>query len=98
MRKVLIISYYFPPINMLASKRYGTMCKYLEENEYKPYVLTTRHYKDRENGIRLEQEIPIDKEQIIQIGNVRSNAEIRNPVWEMVLTFLPCFCRTSEIF
>lgn len=88
MRKVLIISYYFPPINMLASKRYGTMCKYLEENGYKPYVLTTRHYEDRENGIRLEQEIPIDKEQIIQIGNVRSNAEIRNPVWEMVLTLL----------
>ncbi len=57
MRKVLIISYYFPPINMLASKRYGTMCKYLEENGYKPYVLTTRHYEDRENGIRLEQEM-----------------------------------------
>lgn len=88
MRKVLIISYYFPPINMLASKRYGTMCKYLEESGYKPYVLTTRHYEDRANGIRLEQEIPIDEEQIIQIGNVRSNDEIQNPAWEMLLSFL----------
>ena len=88
MRKVLIVSYYFPPVSMIASKRYGTMCKYFEENGYIPYVLTTKHYENREAGISLGQEIPIDKEQVIRIGNVRHNAEIRNPGWDMILELL----------
>lgn len=88
MRKVLIVSYYFPPVSMIASKRYGTMCKYFEENGYIPYVLTTKHYENREAGISLGQKIPIDKEQVIRIGNVRHNAEIRNPGWDMILELL----------
>lgn len=88
MKKVLIVSYHFPPINIIASKRYGTMCKYFEENGYKPYVLTAKHYEDKKAGINLELEIPIKQEQIIQIGNVRRNNEIRSMGWGMLLSFL----------
>lgn len=73
MKKILIVSYFFPPVNMIASKRYGTMCKYFEENGYMPYVLTTKHDEATAEGMRLDLNIPIDKEQIIQIGSVRRN-------------------------
>ena len=41
MKKVLIVSYFFPPLNIIAAKRYGTMSKYFIKNGYEPYVLTT---------------------------------------------------------
>ena len=38
MKKILIVSYYFPPLNAMASKRYGYMCKYFRENGYEPEI------------------------------------------------------------
>ena len=43
MKKILIVSYYFPPLNLIAAKRYGTMCKYFEEYGFEPYIITTKH-------------------------------------------------------
>jgi hypothetical protein len=60
MKKVLIVSYYFPPMNRIASKRYGTMCKYMKENGYEPYILTVNSAGDLP--------IPISEENIIRVG------------------------------
>lgn len=40
MKNVLLISYYFPPINVVASLRAGKMAKYLPHYGWQPWVLT----------------------------------------------------------
>ena len=46
MKKVLIISYYFPPVNIIASRRYGDMAPYMESFGWKPIMLTTHSVGD----------------------------------------------------
>lgn len=88
MKNVLIVSYYFPPINMIASKRYGTMCKYFAEYGYKPYVLTTNHDRNTIYNVGLDMELPIAKEQIIHIGKNTSNAIVKSVFGSIVNSFL----------
>lgn len=78
MKKVLIVSYCFPPIDMMAARRFGTMCKYFEGNGYKPYILTTKPNGDWGVKARYELELPVDKKQIIQIGTHRTNGNVKN--------------------
>ncbi len=78
MKNVLIVSYCFPPINMIAAKRFGTMCRYFEANGYKPYVLTTAPIGDWGVNARMDLEIPINKKQIIQIGTHKTNETIKS--------------------
>lgn len=78
MRKVLIVSYYFPPINMIAAKRYGYMCKYFEENNYKAYILTTNHNRRRDENTRMELELPVNEKQIIRIGQDKTNGMVKS--------------------
>ena len=70
MKKVLIITHWFPPLNMIASKRFGIMCKYFEKYGYKPYVLTTVAHKVSGSGFLMDMQCPIDEEQIIRIGQM----------------------------
>jgi len=60
MKKVLIISYSFPPHNEIASRRYAEMCPYFSENGWEPYVLTTLS-----NG---DIEVPLQNDQLIRVG------------------------------
>lgn len=41
MKKILIISYEFPPVENIASGRFGSMVEYLPEYGYEPLVLTS---------------------------------------------------------
>ncbi|MBN1633234.1 MAG: glycosyltransferase, partial [Ignavibacteria bacterium] len=41
MKKVLVISYYFPPLGMGGVQRTAKFCKYLGSSGYEPYVLAT---------------------------------------------------------
>lgn len=68
MKKVLIVSYYFPPLNTIAAKRYGTMCKYFRQNGYDAYVLTTTLKECQFLSAKRDLELPIPKEKIIRIG------------------------------
>lgn len=88
MKKVLIVSYYFPPINMIASKRYGSMCKYFEEYGYKPYILTTRHTRSVWLDVKMELELPVNKDQVIRIGKPEENCVVDNLILKIVLKFL----------
>lgn len=88
MKKVLVVSYCFPPIDMIAAKRFGTMCKYFKENGYEPYVLTTKPNGDWGVNVRMDLDIPIGKEQIIQIGTNESNGIIKNFWGKHLVNFL----------
>lgn len=46
MKKALIITYPFPPINSIASMRFGSLVKYFKSNNWLPYVLTTNSTGD----------------------------------------------------
>lgn len=73
---------------MIAAKRFGTMCKYFIENRYEPYVLTTKPNGDWGVNVRMDLDIPIDKEQIIQIGTNESNGIIKNFWGKHLVNFL----------
>lgn len=88
MKKVLIVSYYFPPINMIAAKRYGTMCKYLEEYGYKPYIITTRHDKNCGLNVRLDLVSPVNEEQVIRLGRSRNNADIQGVCGSLLIRII----------
>ena len=45
MKKVLIISYFFPPCNLTASRRIGGWAKYLHEFGFYPIVITRKWEK-----------------------------------------------------
>ena len=70
LKKVLIITHWFPPMNMIASKRFGVMCRYFEKYGYKPYVLTTEAHKIAGNGFSIDMKCPLDEEQITRIGQM----------------------------
>ena len=73
MKKVLIVSYYFPPLNSIAAKRYGTMCKYFKENGYDAYVLTTNIRENVYFGAKKDLNIPIDEKKIFRISQNSSH-------------------------
>ena len=60
MKKVLIISYNFPPVNNVAARRYGEIVSYMANFGWEPFVLTAKSSGD------LVVEIP--EENIIRIG------------------------------
>ncbi len=67
MKKVLVVSYFFPPMNVIGAKRYGIMCKYFRENGYDAYVLTGAKYNSTYN-IKYDMDIPIPEENIIRVA------------------------------
>lgn len=69
MKKVLIVSNYFPPINAIASKRFGVMCRYFQEFGYESYILTVNPSNIYVNGAQMDLEVPIDEKRITRIGN-----------------------------
>lgn len=88
MKKVLIISYYFPPINIVAARRYGSMCRYFAKYGYEPYVLTTSFSRNSRLNACLDLELPIKKEQIIRIGNSMTNADISGFWGKLCMNFM----------
>jgi len=85
MKKVLIISAHFPPLNSMAAKRYGYMCKYMEENGFEPYVLTKKARGGGYLNSKLDLNVPIGKEHIYRIGDLGKCYPIRNPLYNMVV-------------
>lgn len=60
MKRALIITYYFPPVNIIASKRYGEMAPYMKEFGWEPFILTAKSQGDLK--------VTIPEENIIRIG------------------------------
>ncbi len=70
MKKVLVITHWFPPLNMIASKRFGIMCGYFEKYGYEPYVLTTTAHTVDGHGFLMDMKCPIDERKIVRIGQM----------------------------
>lgn len=83
-RKILIVSNHFPPLNTMASKRYGYMCKYFEDNGYEPYILTARPRSGGYLDAKLDLEVPIASSHIIRMGDLGIVYPINNP-WKNLL-------------
>jgi len=45
-KRVLIITYHFPPINVIASRRFGEMAPLMQQFNWEPFVLTTKSQGD----------------------------------------------------
>lgn len=88
MKKVLIVSYYFPPYNAIGSKRYGKMCKYFKEYGYDPYVITTRHDRHGYLDVGMDLEVPLDKEKIFKIGHVKDNFVVKRALGKWIVRIL----------
>lgn len=80
LKKVLIVSNHFPPLNSMAAKRYGYMCKYFSENGYEPYVLTTYARGGGYINCKHDLTVPIDDNHIIRIGQLGIVYSIYNPL------------------
>ena len=61
MKKVLIISYHFPPVNNIASRRFGEMVSFMPNFGWEPFVLTTKS--------KGTLPVLIPEKKIIRIGN-----------------------------
>ncbi|GFI15777.1 hypothetical protein IMSAG249_01408 [Lachnospiraceae bacterium] len=88
MKKVLIVSYYFPPLNSIAAKRYGTMCKYFKENGYDAYVLTTNIRENVYFGAKKDLNIPIDEKKIFRISQNSSHYGLKIKAMNLMDSFL----------
>ena len=80
MKKVLIVSSHFPPLNSMAAKRYGLMSKYMEANGYLPYILTQRARGGAYLNYKLDLECPIPEDRIIRIGSLGITYPIEDSV------------------
>ncbi|WP_158653483.1 glycosyltransferase family protein [Acinetobacter indicus] len=65
MKKVLILSYSFPPFNNIASRRFGDMVEYFESFGWDAYVLTTKSKGDLP--------VNIDESKVYRIGSLRNS-------------------------
>lgn len=70
MKKVIVVSEHFPPLNSIAAKRYGYMGKYFEEYGYDMRVITMRTHTGSFLGTKNEISVPIEEEKIIRIGTM----------------------------
>ena len=85
MKKVLIVSAHFPPLNSMAAKRYGYMCKYMEENGYEPWVLTTKARNGSFLNAKLDLECPLPEEKVFRIGNLGTTYPIDDMIMNELL-------------
>lgn len=68
MKKVLVVSYFFPPLNNMGAKRFGTMCKYFGEYGYETTVLTSHPHANCFLNTKLDLNVPKEIHKIIRIG------------------------------
>jgi len=68
MKKVLVISYYFPPLGMGGVQRTAKFCKYLKKFGYEPYVLTSSPKSYYAFDLSLLEELEEKNVNIIRTG------------------------------
>lgn len=74
-KKVLIISYYFPPLGMGGVQRTAKFCKYLGRFGYEPYVLTSAPKSYYAFDDTLQEELHINNVKIFRTGGFEPQKE-----------------------
>lgn len=73
MKKVLLISYYFPPDNAVGGLRIAKFARYLPSSGWKPYVLTTAdRFREGLDPLRLNDLKDVDIFKATELPSVRS--------------------------
>lgn len=85
MKKVLIVSYHFPPLNSMAAKRYGYMCKYLEDYGYEANILTQRPRSAGYLDAKLELSVSVESNKVCRIGALGVSYPIHNFLINLIL-------------
>lgn len=76
-KKVLIVSFSYPPLNNIAARRFSEMVPYFDELGWEPYVLTTHSIGDlapnllEKNILRVSEHPQIKKEKVV----IRKNSQ-----------------------
>lgn len=77
MKKVLIISYHFSPLNSMGAKRYGTMHKYMRQYGFTPFVLTTNVPRKLSADFSADADIDlknvIDENRVVRVGRIQES-------------------------
>jgi len=68
-KKILIVTYHFPPVNNIAARRFGEMAPYMREFGWEPFILTTHSEGDLPVGI--------PEGHIIRVGKNYSSGKLR---------------------
>lgn len=92
MKRVLIISYYFPPLNDIAALQWGNLVSYMSQYGWEPFVLTSQS--------KGSIPIKIPEEHIIRIGRHFMMVNPSPPTsWGIPSIFKPFyfFCRKAAI-
>ena len=76
MKKILIVTYYFPPLNNMAAKRYGYMCKYMQQCGYEPYILTTKSNEKAFLQAKLDLKLPLPQNHIMRVGQTGNTTNL----------------------
>lgn len=87
-KKVLIISEHFPPLNSMASKRYGIMGRYLDGYQYRPYVITAKQKKGSFLSAKLDLDVPFSEQRILRIGETGLYYPVRNLAVMLLLDYI----------
>lgn len=94
MKKVLIVSYTFPPHNHIAAKRYGIMCKYMPEYGYEPYVLTcnipNKYNTGRAKPLNTGLSERFMAQNVLRIGKMYQT-KVNSMFWILILDCLKYF-------
>lgn len=88
MRRVLVVSYYFPPLNNIAAKRFGNMCKYFKEFGYQTIVLTSNPHGSCFINTKLDLEVPGNIHEIIRIGRTGASYVPESVLFQMPVQWL----------
>lgn len=68
-KKVLIITYFFPPRQSIASRRLYGLAKYIQQFDWEPVILTVKMPRDNNNEFEiLETDYPGDLEELISFA------------------------------
>jgi len=102
MRKILILTYFFPPGNFAGSYRLFSWAKYLHKFGYYPIVVTRHWNKDQTDyaGISIEKEITIEKHDTYEVHNIPYKGNLRDRLkakYGNKLTFLTKFLSLFEL-
>jgi glycosyltransferase involved in cell wall biosynthesis len=76
----------------MASKRYGYMCKYMNENGFEPIVLTTYARSGGFMDAKLDLPVPIDEKNVIRIGMMG----VKYPVKNFAMNILFDWCKKNK--
>ena len=88
MKKVIVVSAHFPPLNTMAAKRFGYMCKYFKENGYDYTIISMRSHNKSYLGAKNDLDCSLYAGKIITIGELGITYPLYNILTEFAFLYV----------